>query len=314
MCSRLELVSWITLFGILISPFRIRAQEPEPKVAITPRRVEPQKRTSAANLRVDLKMVLVPVSVTDALDRPVTTLPRESFRILEDGVEQSICSFSQEDAPVSLGLLFDSSGSMKNRLDASVEALQLLFRNTMPGDEFFVVQFADNANLLGGFTEQPSEIHHRLGSVFARGWTALLDAVALGVHQMKAARNGSRVLLILSDGNDNNSRFSESEIRQMVMEGNLRVYGIGLFQRPALLQQLADETGGNVLTAKNLHELPGVVERLSREIRSLYVLGYASSNPRNDGKYHRLKVEVLTPPGAKPLHASWRHGYYAPAD
>jgi len=296
------------------STFGVRAQEPQPRVAITPRKAESARRISSSNLRLDVNMVLVPVSVTDALDRPFNTLSRESFRVLEDGVEQQIVSFAQEEAPVSLGLLFDSSGSMKNRLDASVESMKLLFRTTMPGDEYFVVQFSDTAHLLGGFTANPDEIHGRLGQVEARGWTALLDAIALGTHQMKSAKNQRRVLLILSDGADNNSRFSESEIRNMVLEGDVRVYGIGLYHRPKLLQQLAQETGGKVLIAQNLNELPDVVERLSREIRSQYVLGYSSSNPHTDGKYRRVKVEVLPPPGTPPLRASWRRGYYSPAE
>jgi len=248
------------------------------------------------------------------MDRPVTTLPRDSFRVLEDGVEQSITSFSQDDAPVSMGLLFDSSGSMKGRLDASVEALKLVFQTTIPGDEFFVVEFSDKAHLLGGFTTEPEDIHRRLGYVQARGWTALLDAIALGTHQMKSAKNNRHVLLVLSDGNDNNSRFSEAEIRNMVVEADVRVYGIALFHRPRILQQLADETGGKILVVQSLTELSDVVQRISRAIRSEYVLGYSSNNPRNDGKYHRVKIELSSPAGAPALRASWRRGYYAPSE
>jgi VWFA-related protein len=269
---------------------------------------------AAANLRLDVKMVLVPVTVTDAADRPVTTLPRSSFRVLEDGVEQKITSFSQEEAPVSLGLLFDSSGSMRSRVLSSIEALRLLFGTTMPGDEFFLIQFSDRARVLSSFTPEPAAISSLLGSVQARGWTALLDAMALGAHEMRSAKNRQRVILVLSDGNDNNSRFSEGEIRHIVVESDLRVYAIGLMHRPRLLQQLAEETGGHVLVAQSLGELPDVVERLSREIRSQYVLGYLSGLAADDGKYHRVKVEVAPPPGTAPLHASWRHGFYAPAE
>ena len=288
--------------------------EEQPRVSITPRKLESRAARSASNLRVDVKIVLVPVTVTDAMDRPITTLPKDSFRLLEDGVEQQITSFSQEEAPVSLGLLFDSSGSMKNRIASSVEALRLLFQRTISGDEFFVVQFSDQPRLLGGFTREPEEIHRRLGFVQAKGWTALLDAMALGAQQMRSAANRHKVLLVLSDGSDNNSRFSESEIRSLVVESDLRVYGIGLFHRPRLLQQLAEETGGKVLLAQSLTELPDVVERLSREIRSEYVLGYASASSSNDGKYHKVKVEVAPIPGTPPLRASWRRGYYAPVE
>jgi VWFA-related protein len=250
--------------------------------------------------------------VTDSWNRPITDLSKENFRLTEDGVEQKITSLVREDSPVSLGLLFDSSGSMKNRVSGSMEALKLLFQTTMQGDEFFVVQFADQARLLGGFTKVPDVIYARLGVIQPRGWTALLDALALGVHQMKSARNSRKVLLVLSDGNDNNSRFSESEIRSMVLEGDVCVYAIGLGYRPRMLQQLADETGGKVLVAQNLTDLPDVVQRMSAEIRSQYLLGYSSTNPQNDGKYHKVKIELVQRTDTQLLRASWRRGYYAP--
>jgi VWFA-related protein len=290
------------------------AAQDVPSATYSRRRTTAEKLHSAANLRLDVRVVLVPVSVTDPLDRPVTTLPQSSFRLLEDGVEQTITSFVQEEAPVSLGLLFDSSGSMKNRIGASVEALHLLFETAIPGDEFFLVRFSDRARLLCGFTPDTAEVRRTLGAVHARGWTALLDAVALGAHTMRSAKNRRRVLLVLSDGADNNSRFSEAEIRRMVVESDLRIYGIGVLHRPRLLQQLAEETGGHVLVAQSLSELPSVVERLSREIRSEYLLGYSSGAGALDGKYHKLKVELTPPAGAPPLRAAWRHGYYAPGD
>lgn len=286
-------------------------QDQQPGVNITPR---PRQRATRSNLRINVKVVLVPVSVTDAWDRPVNSLRQDSFRVLEDGVEQKITMFSHEDAPISMGLLFDASNSMKNRIGDSVDALKLLFNTTMEGDEFFLVQFSDKAHLLCPFTPEPELIFRKLGLVQAAGWTALLDAIAMGTHQMRYAKNTRRALLILSDGNDNNSRFTESEIRNMVVESDVRVYGIALYSRPRLLQKLADQTGGNVLLVQNLNELPDAVERLSREIRSQYILGFASSNPENDAKYRKLKVELLPPPGMAPLRASWRRGYYAPGE
>jgi VWFA-related protein len=286
----------------------------QPRVAVTPRSIENKLVRRPANLRLDVRLVLVPVSVTDGRDRPVHMLPQERFRVLEDGVEQKIASFSQEEGPISMGIAFDSSGSMKDRIESSVDALKLLFQTTTPGDEFFLVHFSDRARLLCGFTPEPGEIFSQLGRVEAKGWTALLDAIALSTNKMRSAQNRRRVLLVLSDGNDNNSRFSEAEVRHMVIEGDLRVYGIGLLHRPRMLQQLADETGGDVLMAQNLSELPDVVERLSREIRSQYLLGYSSSNPANDSKYRRVKVEVLPQAGEPPLRVSWRRGYYAPGE
>jgi len=310
----MPLLYFTLLAAFLCSGFaQFSAVEPEQeaKVAITPRR---ELRHTPATLRADVKLILVPVSVTDGRDRPVTELPKESFRVLEDGVEQTITSFAREESPISAGLLIDSSGSMKTRMDASVEALKCFFQTTIPGDEFFVLQFADQPRTLGGFTADPAEIQRRLGFIEPKGWTAMLDAVAVGTHQMKGARNRRRILLILSDGNDNNSRFTEGEIRNIVIEADVRVYAIALHYRPRLLRQLADETGGNVLVAQSIAELPAVVERLSAEIRSEYLLGYTSTNRPNDGKYHRVKVEVVPPAGSPALHASWRRGYYAPGE
>jgi Ca-activated chloride channel family protein len=291
----------------------LAGQSRGPNLPITPRKSKSIAigQPSSTFLRTDVKVVLVPVMVTDELNRPITDLAKEHFRVLEDGVEQKITSFVWEDGPVSLGLLFDSSGSMKNRIAASVLALKQVVQTTIPGDEFFLVRFSDDVRMLSGFTSEPEGIHPRLGVIQAGGWTALLDAVALATNEMKSARNQHKVLLILSDGNDNNSRFSESEIRTRVMEADVRIYAIALSYRPRLLQRLAEYTGGKVLVAQNTNELPGIVERLSAEIRSQYLLGYSPRNDTRNGKYRMVKVELLQPAGATSLRASWRHGYYA---
>ena len=302
------------LFGLCVASCVATqaGQQGDSTVTIKSRMPSAAKTRTAANLRLDVKVILVPVTVADAADHPITTLSRDRFRVLEDGVEQTITSFSQEDGPVSLGIVFDTSGSMKNRIDTSLVALENLFRANVPGDEYLLVRFSDQAQVLTDFTPSPDEIFSKLGRVQPQGWTAMLDAIALGTHRMKLARNPRRALLILSDGADNNSRFSEREIRDMVLESDVRVYAIGLFHRSHFLQQLADETGGKILIAQNLNELPDIVQRLSIEIRSNYVLGYVSNSLQNDGKYRKVKVELVQPAGRPALRASWRRGYYAP--
>jgi Ca-activated chloride channel family protein len=312
MCRRLFPV----FFTILACS--LTGQEPGPRVTISPRKspAAPAVGRLSTLVRANVRIVLVPVSVTDAMNRPIRDLSKERFRILEDGVEQKITSFVWEDGPVSIGLLFDTSGSMKNRIKASVSALKHTVQTSIPGDEFFLAQFSDDVRLLSGFTTDSDDIQRRLGYVQASGWTALLDAVALGIHEMKSARNARKVLVILSDGNDNNSRFTASEIRNRVMESDVRIFAIALSYRPRLLQRLAEETGGSVLVAQDITELPDVVERLSAEIRSQYLLGYTPSNVARDGKFRKIKVEVLQPPDASSLRASslratWRRGYYS---
>lgn len=266
----------------------------------------------SSNFRVDAKMVQIPVSVTDYLDRNIMDLTQGNFRIFDGDREQHISSFSMTDAPISAGIVFDSSGSMKHRMTESRAAVRQFLETASQGDEFFLVQFADSANLLAPFTRTAAEIDRSLGSVTAHGWTALYDAVLLSMQQMRRASNGRRVLLVLSDGEDNNSRYNESELISLVREADVTVYGIGLFTRARCLERMAQETGGRMITVHNLSELPAAMDKLSREIRNQYLLGYFPPVSGNDGRYRKVRVEVAMPAGAPPVHTSWRHGYYVP--
>ena len=269
-------------------------------------------KLSSSNFRVDAQMVQIPVSVTDHLDRNIMDLNKDNFRIFDGDVEQRISSFSMTDAPISAGIVFDTSGSMKHRLTESRAAVRQFLETASQGDEFFLVQFADSASLLAPFTRVSAEIDRSLGSLAAHGWTALYDAVLLSMQQMRRASNGRRVLLVLSDGEDNNSRYNESELISLVREADVTVYGIGLFTRARCLERMAQETGGRMITVHNLAELPAAMEKLSREIRNQYLLGYFPSAAGNDGRYRKVRVEVDMPSGAPPVHTSWRRGYYVP--
>jgi Ca-activated chloride channel homolog len=288
----------------------------EARVAITPR--VPVARDlagrTAGNIRLDVKVVLIPVSVTDILDRPITGLRREDFHLYEDNVEQKIAYLSNEEAPASVGLIFDASGSMANKLETSIAAVDQFFKTNLPGDEFLLVKFSDRPHLMTGFTDDIEEISGWLHSIRAGGWTSLHDAIYLGVQKMKKAKNAHRALLILSDGGDNNSRYSAPEIRNLVREADVRVYSVGLLlgllQGSRLLEKISEETGGRMIKVRKLEELPSAIEKLSRDLRSQYVLGYYSSNVQNDGRYRKVRVQVNQPT----VHASWRHGYYAPAE
>jgi VWFA-related protein len=266
------------------------------------------------NIRLDVKVVLIPVSVTDILDRPIAGLRKEDFHLYEDNVEQKIAYLSNEEAPASLGLIFDASGSMTNKIETSVAAVDQFFKTSLPGDEFLLVRFSDRPHLMTGFTDDIDEISSRLHSIRAGGWTALNDAIYLGVQKMKKAKNPRRALLILSDGGDNNSRYSAPEIRDLVREADVRVYSVGLLlgllQGSRFLEKISEETGGRMIKVRKLDELPAAIEKLSRDLRSQYVLGYYSSNTQNDGRYRKVRVIVNQPT----VHASWRHGYYAPAE
>ncbi|MDR3699228.1 MAG: VWA domain-containing protein [Candidatus Sulfopaludibacter sp.] len=265
-----------------------------------------------SDFRVEARMVQIPVTVTDSLDRNVMNLNAGNFRIFDGDVEQRISSFSMTDAPISTGIVFDTSGSMKHRIQDSRAAVKQFLATAVPDDEFSLVQFADTATLLSGFTRNPAAIEHPLGSMAAHGWTALYDAMFLAMHQIRRAANPRRVLLVLSDGEDNNSRYTEAEMMSLVREADVTVYAIGLFTRARGLERMTEETGGRMITVHNLPDLPAAMEKLSREIRNQYMLGYFPSRAGSDGRYRKVRVEVNLPAGSPPLRTSWRRGYFVP--
>lgn len=283
----------------------------QPNVTIVPRaRPQTAHQRKTGTIRADVNTVLVPVTVTDSWDRPIDGLKKGDFQIFEDNVRQEIISSSVEDQPASVGLVFDSSGSMSNKINASVAAVDQFFKTMVPGDEFSLVRFSDRPQFVAGFTPDAEEISRSLHTIRPAGWTALNDALCLGIQKMKTARNPRKVLLVLSDGGDNNSRYSTREIRSLVRESGVAIYTISFFQGSRLLESVSDETGGRLIQVHHMSELPEAMEKLSRAIRSQYVLSYYSSNPERDGKYRRVRVEL----GRPMARVSWRHGYYAPLE
>jgi Ca-activated chloride channel family protein len=281
----------------------------QPNIALIPRSHPEPEKLHNSTFRSDVKLIQVPVQVTDQRDRPILGLPKTAFRVFEDDVEQELVSFSMADAPISTGLVFDSSRSMKDRMADSRTAIDQFCKTAVPADEFFLVRFSDKAELINPFTHSPEEIQRSLSSVEPRGWTAMIDAIWRSVEEMKRAGNPRHVLLVLSDGADNNSRYSEAELLSRLREADVRVYAIGLFQRSHYLEKLADETGGKVIWVHKLSDLPEAMETLSLQIRNEYQVGYFAKHAQNDGKYHKLRVEVQPPAGVPPVRTSWRRGY-----
>ena len=238
----------------------VSGSQREPRVTITPRakqtRENPLERRPA-NIRVDTTMVVIPVTVTTPLNQVVTGLEKEHFRLFEDNVEQTIAELSGEDAPLSVGLVFDVSGSMGSKLHKSRQAAAQFFQTASQEDEFFLIQFSDRPKLSVPFTRETEEIQNRLAFSEASGRTALLDALYLAMDHMKKARNPRKAVLVLSDGGDNSSRYTQSEIKNLVREADVQVYAIGIFEPisargrtaeelagPSLLSELAEQTGG----------------------------------------------------------------------
>jgi len=235
---------------------------------------------------------------------------------MQDGNRREISDFYSDDGPISVGVVMDASGSMQNKLAESREAVSTFLRLRAQGDEFFLVTLRDEPELVHGFTAEVKEIEADLAAVQPRGWTALYDAMYLAINHMKRASKARRVLLVLSDGDDNNSRYSGSEIRNLVREADVRIFSISVQSHTPFLDKLAAESGGNSYRVKNLGELPEVAARLSEEAHAEYVLGFTPSESPRDGKYHPVKVDLIQPAsgGDNELHVSWRRGYYAPLE
>ncbi|MCZ2078047.1 MAG: VWA domain-containing protein [Bryobacterales bacterium] len=300
----------------------------QPRVTITPR-VKPGPDaglSTRTDIRVDKTLVLINVTVTDPLNRFVTGLDRDHFRLFEDKVEQDVAHFASEDAPLSVGLVFDASGSMGSKLQKARQAAAQFFRTANPEDEFFLIQFNDRPEMVSGFTTNTEEIQNRLTFTQAKGRTALLDGVYLALNQMKKARNPRKAILIISDGGDNSSRYTESEIKNLVREADVQIYAIGIFEPissrgrtaeelsgPGLLTEISEQTGGRHFPVENLNELPDVAAKIGIELRNQYVLGYTPSNREKDGKYRKVQIKLVQPKGLPPLRAFWRLGYYAPS-
>jgi len=304
----------------------LRAQDgSQVNIAPRPKPAPKEEILPKANIRSDVNLVLIPVTVTDPLNRFVTGLEKQHFKLFEDKVEQTISQFSSEDAPLSVGLVFDTSGSMGPKLQKSRQAAAEFFKTANPQDEFFLVEFNDSPQLAVAFTTSPEDIQNSLTFTQSKGRTALLDAIYLAMHEMKKAKNPRKAILIISDGGDNSSRYTEGELRNLVKEADVQIYAIGIYEPigsrsrtpeesngPALLSELADQTGGRQYQVENTNELPDIAAKIGVELRNQYVLGYSSSNQERDGKYRHVEVKLVQPPKMPLLRAFWRMGYHAP--
>jgi Ca-activated chloride channel family protein len=277
---------------------------------------------SGMRIRVDTNLVLVPLTVTDPLDRLVTGLDKENFFIYENNRPENIKSFSSEDAPVSIGIIFDLSGSMSNKVIRARDSILQFMKTANPQDEFFVIGFNDRPELIEDFTSSVDEIEARLATVHAGNRTALLDAIYFGIEKMKQAKYERRALLIVSDGGDNRSRYTEGEVRSAVREADTQIYSIGIFDPyaatveerngPLLLTDISDETGGRLFRVDDVSEMGDIATRISAELRNEYVIGYRTDDEKRDGKWRKLKVRLVPPTGLPQLTVHARTGYYAP--
>jgi Ca-activated chloride channel homolog len=297
-------------------------------VHVVPRPTKPELelpkdsvRVHVPTIRSKVDLVLVPVSVTDPMNRLVTGLDKGNFEIYEGRDRQDLRTFSSEDAPISLGVIFDMSGSMASKIERAREAVIDFFKSANPQDEFFLITFADKPEEVSDFTQSIDDLQGKLVFTIPKGRTALLDAIYLGISKMREARYPRRSLLIISDGGDNHSRYTEGEIKSLVKEADVMIYSIGIYDRyfttteerlgPQLLSDISELSGGRAFTIDNPNDLADVATKIGMELRNQYVLGYRPKTPWHDGKWHKIKVKLLPPRGLPPLHVYAKSGYYA---
>jgi Ca-activated chloride channel homolog len=260
------------------------------------------------SLKVDVDLVMFNVAVANSENRFVMNLKAEDFQVFEDKVEQSIRYFSNDVTPVSIGIVFDLSHSMRKKIDVAREAAARFLESGTPEDEYFLVEFSNRAKLAEGFTTDISRLRDSLTFKPAEGSTALYDGIYLGLTELKRGQNPRKALLLITDGEDNHSRYSRGDLREYIREADAQIYVIDLGR--ALLGDIAEMTGGRSYRA-SVDELQEVCEKIALEIKSQYVIGYESTNTSKDGKFRKVRLRVNSPAGMGKVSVRTRDGYYA---
>ena len=280
-------------------------------------------------LSVDVELVQLPISVHDKEGRPVAGLAKEHFQVFEDNTQQEISLFKYEDVPLSLGLVIDNSGSMRNKRERVNSAALSFVRAGNPDDETFVVNFDDTAYLEQDFTGSIGDLIDVLDNIDTRGETALYDAIYLSLDHAKTGRRDKKALLLISDGEDNTSKYGINKVIEALRESKVTVYAIGLMeendQRGGLfkkspskkarqaLEQFAELTGGQAYFPKSIDDVAEICERIAHDLRNHYTIGYNPSNKKLDGTWRDVRIKVNPPRNATKVSSVFsKPGYYAP--
>lgn len=330
-------VRWFFVYVLLTALFFCIAATAQSTddVHIVPRRV-PQKEAPAEDelqvhqkpVRVDVSLVLVPVMVTDGHGSPVMDLNREDFQLFEGEQQQPVRYFYAEDAPISIGLIVDLSGSMGNKLDRVREAVHEFFKIADPQDDYFVITFSDRPKLFANTTQSTETVESKLGDMKAHGNTALADAIHDGLTKLKSAQYRRKALLVISDGGDNASRHSLRSVKNFAKEADAEIYAIDVCDAPNVLftkkleekfgkqwlTQVTDVTGGRTIAVDSPARIPEAAARISRELRNQYVLAFHPKDGPRDGKWRKLKVKIVRPAAALAYQVYYRTGYISRRD
>lgn len=276
-----------------------------------------------SSLKIDVDLVLVSATVTDYSRRFVSGLEKQHFRIFEDKIEQEIKHFSNEDVPTSIGLLFDVSSSMGDKIARARDAAVAFLKTSNPADEYLLIAFADRPSVEEEFVSDISEIQNRLIHKKAKGRTTLYDAIYLALEKMKEANHSKKAILLITDGEDTRSRYSLINVRNAVKEADVQIFAIGIVNSyysdlargrtgRGILEQITEITGGRAYFPNSVYELQDICTKIAIELKNQYILGYSSTNEAKDGRWRKIKIKMNTPRGLHSLSVRTKTGYYGP--
>ncbi len=349
--SRYHRLSAVLLsIGLILQPasaalHKVSAQQPPPASKSTPppasgqKKKEParqgaqaeeqQKGDAAGTININTDLVSLDVTVVDPTNNPVLNLGKDDFAVFEDKVKQTIDSVNREEVPVSFGLVIDTSGSMRSKLQTVSDAAVNLIKQMRPDDEGFLAQFKIEPELVQDFTRDRRELEDSLSELYTSGGTSLLDAIiATADYANEKGKQRRKAIVVITDGLERNSSVKEREVMEAIKEDEVQVYLVGFIDEeesgglfgksPAkkakeLLNRLAEDSGGRAFFPKDLSEMPAVAAQIAKDLRTQYVVSYYPSNEKLDGSFRQVKV-VVTPKDNRRVIARTRQGYYAKGD
>jgi len=309
------------LLAFLLSPNLLAQQQ-----GVIPSPPPPVTQEHNHSIKQNVDMVVLHATVTNKSGEFVEGLKKNDFRVYEDKVEQTIAVFQRRDVPVTMGLVVDNSGSMREKRAQVATAALTFVKTSNPQDEVFVVNFNDEyyIDTPGDFTHNMPDLEDALSRIDSRGSTALYDAVVASLHHLKSGHRDKRVLLVITDGDDDASRLSFAETIKKAEESDASIYAIGVFSdddrkhdhsmvrhSERVLKELSEATGGMAYFPKDLSEVTPVCEQVAHDIRNQYTIGYYPTNSTKDGTFRRVEVRVFPPSGMGRLDVRTRTGYYA---
>lgn len=306
----------LVIISCLVLAFSLEREASSTQAPRQPSR--PQEQSPAVKLGSNL--VTIPVTVTDPYERLVTGLRKEHFELYDDKIKQDLVFFTEEDTPISIGIVFDVSGSMKEKIQRARVALRKFVETSHQDDDFFLITFNHATALAQDFTGSGDEVLARLSLVETSGRTALYDAAYLGVEKVAQGTHLRKSVLIISDGLDNSSRYTYSQLRNLVKEAGVQIYALGIFSLNSrgdevvgrsILEEITALTGGRAFFPDNATELDDVITRIALELRHQYNVGFYPSNSARDGQWHKMRVRINPPKGLPRLTVRAREGYFA---